>query len=185
MQDKELIALYKQRDERAITETQSGYGRYLRGVATRILALPEDVDEVENDTYLTLWNTIPPAEPDPLKPYAGTICRRLSINRFKAENSQKRGSGEMMLSLDELEECIPDAGGGPIAEEIMLREILDAFLKSLGKRERQLFLQRYWYVYSIKEIAACFGLSEAAVKMSLHRTREKLKVFLEKEGVSV
>ena len=185
MRDQELIVLYKQRDERAITETQSGYGRYLRGVASRILALPEDVDEVENDTYLTLWNTIPPAEPDPLKPYAGTICRRLSINRFKAENSQKRGSGEMMLSLDELEECIPDAGGGPIAEEIMLREILNDFLKNLGKRERQLFLQRYWYVYSLKEIAACFGISEAAVKMRLHRTREKMRVFLEKEGVSV
>ncbi len=186
MQDRELIRLFWQRDEQAIALTKTCHGHYLRAVASRILALPEDVDEVENDTYLGLWNSIPPAEPDPLRPYAGTICRRLSINRLKAETSLKRGSGEMRQSLEELEECLPGPeGGDSAAEALELEEIVEAFLKSLGKRERQIFLQRYWYVYSLGEIAACFGISEAAVKMSLYRTREKMRQYLEKEGVVI
>lgn len=111
MDDKQIVDLYWARSETAIEETEKKYGRYCHYIAYQILYNDEDAKEIVNDTYLKTWNTVPPQRPDPLKPYVGTISRQLSLNRYEAQNTQKRG-GQVPLVLDELSECIPDNDSG-------------------------------------------------------------------------
>ena len=135
-----------------------------------------------NDTYLKAWNTIPPKEPNPLKPYLGTISRNLALNAYDAQHAQKRG-GEVPLVLEELEECV--SGGDDFVEELMLQQALNSFLGQLPAKCRKIFVRRYWYTSPISEIAADFGMSQSAVSMLLMRTRGKLKNYLESEGFTL
>ena len=182
MEDKQIVDLYWARSESAITETEKKYGRYCHYIAYRILENDEDAKEVVNDTYLKTWNTVPPNRPDPLKPYVGMISRQLSLDRYEEYHAQKRG-GQVMLVLDELAECIPDSNSGAdIGESIALSDALTRFLRDLPQRTRSIFVRRYFYMSSVREIAKDFSMKESNVTMHLLRTRKKLEHFLKKEG---
>lgn len=186
MDDKQIVDLYWERSEAAISETSKKYGKYCRYIAFSILHNDQDSEECVNDTYLKVWNSIPPHRPSVLKTFLGKITRNLSLDRYDLFNAQKRNGGQMLLILDEIQECIPSLNRTEnIVEENALTDILNHFLSSLPREQRKVFMRRYWYLSPIKEIAADYGLSESKVKMSLLRSRNKLKKMLEKEGVSI
>ena len=186
MQDSEIVDLYWQRNEAAIDETESKYGKYCFAIANGILHDCEDAKECVNDTYLGAWNAIPPHRPVVLSTFLGKITRRLSLKKLRSKSAEKRGGGVYALSLDELEECIP-AGSG-LAERIdaaALTDVMNAFLGSLPVHERRVFLRRYWFFDSVAEIAARYGFGESKVKMILKRTRDKLRICLKKEDIEI
>lgn len=184
--DAAIVALYWARSEKAISETAEKYGRYCRTIAYNILSDAEDAEESVNDAYLAAWNSIPPQRPSLLSAYLGKITRRISIDKWRKRGAAKRGGGAIEAALEELSECIP-SGNDPArtVETMMLTEILDRFLASLPREARTVFLQRYWYMMPVKEIAAELNASESKVKMLLMRSRGKLRETLEKEGVEV
>lgn len=186
MEDKRIIEMYWQRDEQALTLTRRKYGAYCHAIALQILHNREDAAECENDTYLRAWNAMPPDRPHGLRAYLGAITRRLSLDRWRERRSQKRGGGEVALSLEELGECVSHPDTVPTAVEAgEVSAILSDFLRSLPSAECDLFLRRYWYFDSVAQIARRYGYSESKVKMTLKRTREKLRDRLEKEGICV
>lgn len=183
MEDKRIIEMYWQRDEQALTLTRRKYGAYCHAIALQILHNREDADECENDTYLRAWNAMPPDRPHGLRAYLGAITRRLSLDRWRKRTTQKRG-GEVALSLEELGECVPHPDTVPEAVEVgETAAILSDFLRSLPAVECDVFLRRYWYFDAVAQIARRYGYSESKVKMTLSRTREKLRDRLEKEGI--
>ena len=184
MQDSDIVELYWQRNEAAIAETARKYGSYCHSIAQNILACHEDSEECVNDAYLAAWNSIPPARPAQLAAYLGKLVRNLSINRYKANHAEKRGGGEFALSLDELDDCIPD----PVAEEQsaeQLGQLISDFLHTQPERARQVFVRRYFYNDSISDIAHSFGLTASAAKSLLHRTRMGLGRYLGERGINI
>ena len=180
MDDKSIVELFLARAESAISEAAKKYGRYCRYIALHLLGNEQDAEEVENDTYMKLWQSIPPKKPDPLKPYVGRIVRNIALNRIEEKSAQKRG--EVTLVLEELSECLSDNSGEELGESFALREALNSFLAALDEKTRIIFMQRYFYTCTVREIAAARGLKESAVTMLLFRTRQKLKEHLHKEG---
>lgn len=186
MEDKEIIELYFRRDEGAIAETASKYGGLLSRIAGNILRNTEDEKECVNDTYLKAWNTIPPNEPRSLPCYLGRITRNMALNMLERKNALKRGNGHIEAALEELEECIPSKDSvQEKAEENALTEIINKFLEDLPKKSRVIFVKKYWYMESVKEIASELKIGESSVKVTLMRTRQKFKEYLEKEGVDI
>lgn len=183
MDDQRIVALYWARDEQAIAETQSKYGRYCHTIAQRILDSHEDAEECVNDTYIRAWGAMPPHRPTRLATFLGKITRNLAIDRYLARRTQKRAA-EPELVLDELAECITedDRALSP-AEELALRDAVNGFLASLPVRTRRAFLYRYWHLMPVAEVARTCGMRESAVKVLLHRTRQKFKEYLEKEDI--
>lgn len=183
MNDLQIIEMYWKRNEQAISVTAEKYGTYCYSIAYGILHNEEDSKESVNDTYMSAWNSMPPHKPNVLKTFLGKITRRLSIDRLKRKNAEKRG-GEIAEVLDELSECISPSGD-PIAEveKKMLDKTINTFVRKLKDTEQRVFLYRYWYAKPVKEIAKLFGFSESKVKVMLMRTRNKLKEKLETEGL--
>ena len=184
MDDQAILALYQARDEAAIAETQHAYANYLYAIAIRILDSREDAEEIVNDTYLKLWNTIPPSTPSHLSAYAGTVCRQLSLNRYRDTHTKKRGGGLPPLLLDELNGCLSPTHD-TLVDEIWLCDALNRFLGGLSKQARIVFMRRYWYFCSIEEIATSCSMSKSGVKMQLLRTRNALRDYLRKEGMDL
>lgn len=183
VEDHQIIELYWQRSETAIQETQYKYGPYCRAIAQRILSSAEDSEECVNDTYLSAWNTIPPHRPIPLSAFLGRITRNLALNRYKRDHTQMRTPDQVPLVLDELHECIPAPGSTDrLIDELVLTDLLNRFLGELSKENRMIFMRRYWYLTPVYRIAADFSISESKVKISLYRSRRKLKELLQKEG---
>ena len=183
MEDETILDLYFAREERAIAETGKKYGGYCRAIAMNILSDNGDAEECVNDTWLQTWNAIPPHRPTILSAFLGTITRRLSLDRWRRNTRKKRGGGQVPLALEELSQCVPDSGEPEEAAQLAeLTHALEDFLKELSSRDRDLFLCRYWYLASIREIAQAFRLPESRVKVILFRTRNKLKIYLEQEG---
>lgn len=183
MEDQQIIALYFDRDEQAIAATKEKYGGYCAAVAGNILDAPEDIEEVLSDTWLNTWNSIPPQKPDNFKLYLARITRNLSFDRFRSQSREKRGGSQIILALEELSQCIPaPSHPGQALEAKELSAAINAFLSALPRRDRVIFLRRYFYTQSFEEIAAAAGISQGAVRTSLSRTRKKLKHYLEKEG---
>ncbi len=186
MEDQEIIRLYWDRSQQAITESDRKYGRYCHTIAHNILRSVQDSEECVNDTWLQTWRTIPPQRPAFLKAFVGTITRNLALNRYEKQHAAKRGSGETQVCMEELDECIPDQRRTEAAvERIALTACLNEFLGGLGEEERKIFVKRYWYMCSVKEIAEQMQIGESKVKMSLLRNRGKLRGILEKEGIDV
>lgn len=186
MTDQRIIELFWDRNELAINETQTKYGHFCYSIAFNILRNKPDAEECENDTYLSVWNTIPPDRPMCFSAFLGKITRNLSLKRLRSCKTQKRGGNEALLSLDELLECIPDHRSfDEMINERYLTELLNAFLRALPDNERRVFICRYWYCESVKEIAQEFGFGESKVKMMLLRTRQKLLTYLTEKGVFV
>lgn len=183
--DSEIVALYHARDERAIEKTAHKYGDYCFTVADNILRNKEDAEECVNDTWLRTWNTIPPQKPTSLKHYLAKITRNLSIGRWREKHSGKRGGGEMTLALEEMEEFLADTQADNEAARAAFSDCLNRFLHTLPARECNIFLRRYFYVDSTKEIARRYGIKEANVLLILSRTRAKFRTHLEKEGYTV
>lgn len=184
MEDSRIVDLYWQRSERAIDETAAKYGSYCRTIARNILGNEEDAGEVVNDTYLGAWNAMPPHRPAVLSTFLGKITRRISIKRRQAQTAAKRGGGTVELALEELSQCIPSAQTVERhIEQAELAAAIDRFVMSLPLTERRVFLCRYWYLDSVSDIAKQFRFSQSKVKSMLHRTRKKLKLHLEQEGL--
>jgi len=183
MKDTEIVELYHRRSEAAIVETQKKYDAYLTKIAYNILADREDSRESVNDTYLGAWNSMPPHKPKVLSAYLAKLTRRISIDRYRRRTRDKRGGSEYALSLSELDECIPTSDR--TAEEADLRALaqcINRYLRTLPPRQRNVFIGRYFYSDSLQEVAAYYRMSIPQTKSMLHRTRQGLKTYLNKEG---
>lgn len=186
MEDFEIVELYWDRDENAIAQTDRKYGKYCRKIAYSILFDREDTEECVNDTYLQTWNSLPPHRPERLSTYLGKICRNVSINLYEKLTAEKRGGHETDACLDEMAEVV--GRSSDVEEQLdlsVLTDTINAFLKKCDKQARIVFVQRYWYMIPVKQIAKENHMSESNVKMTLLRTREKLKEYLEEEGYSI
>ena len=186
MDDTQIVALYWARDEAALAESEQKYGGYCRAIALGILESREDAAECVNDTWLRAWEAMPPRRPSRLDTFLGKLTRNLSLDRWRALRAQKRGGGEYMAALEELGECVPPSPGADQAVlDRELEALVNRFLGGLPARDCNVFLRRYWYVEPLEVIAARYGLKENTVKTILRRTREKLRVYLEKEGIVI
>ena len=184
MDDQKIIDLYWSRSESAITETDRKFGKYCYSIAYNILTNNEDAEESVSDTYMAAWKTMPPKRPSILATFLGKITRRLSIDRWRSRNRCKRGGGEMVLALGELEDCVADCQTvEQTFERKQLALVFNRFLESLPETERRIFLCRYWYLDSISAIANYYGFSNSKVTSMLYRTRKKLRAVLEKEDL--
>lgn len=181
MEDREIIALYLERHEDAIKRTSEKYGAYCTAISMNILNSKEDAEECVSDTYLHTWNSIPPQKPNSLKLFLATIVRRLSINRWHSCHSGKRNR-DLEVSLEELWECIPAKEEGDVNR---LLTLINDFLATLEKKDRIMFVQRYWYSMNSEQIGRELDMTAGAVRTRLHRTREQLRVYLEERGYSV
>ena len=183
MDDQSIVALYWDRSEQAIAETDRKYGAYCYSIAYHALANNEDAEESVSDTYMAAWNRLPPHRPSVLATFLGKITRRISINRWKAKNTAKRGGGQITLTLEELDDCVD--GKQNIERAYESNELVLAFnrfLETLPETERDVFLRRYWFFDPIADIAESFGFAQSKVTSMLYRTRGKLRKQLEKEG---
>lgn len=182
MKDKEIIELFFNRSEDAIHQTQLKYGKLCRKISMGILNDIRDVDECINDTWMVLWNHIPPRKPEPLKTYICRITKNLSLKCYKHHHAQKRNS-EYELSLQELGECFKTSEN--VEQEIETQEltqIINRFVSQLPSSKRTMFLQRYWLLMPVKEISELHHISEKNASMKLSRIRTKLKEYLIQEG---
>ncbi len=183
MDDQSIVELYWQRAEKAIAETDTKYGGYCFSIAYNVLANKEDAEESVSDTYMAAWNELPPHRPQILATFLGKITRNISISRWRSRSAHKRGGGEIVLALEELDECVADQQN--VESNYIKKEaaaMFNRFLDTLPETERRIFLRRYWCLDSIAEIAASFGFSQSKVTSMLHRTRAKLRTQFQKEG---
>lgn len=184
MEERHILDLFWIRAESAIQETADKYGGLCQHIAYNILRSHEDSEECVNDAYMKLWDSIPPQRPENLCAYLSRIVRNEALNRLKRNEAQKRGGGEYTLALEELSEFLPDPGDTEQAvDELLLTDILNHFLTTLPPEARKIFMQRYWFFCSIQQIAQQLSIRESKVKMSLLRSRQKLKQLLIKEGI--
>lgn len=183
MRDQEIVDLYWDRNEDAIHRTQMKYGAYLSKVSYNILADLEDSKECVNDTYLAAWNSMPTNRPNNLATYLGKITRQISIDVFRKKHREKRYASEFAISLDELGDSFTD---GVTSEQELDAKFLDAainrFVCALPELTQRAFVGRYYFFDSLKDIASYCGSTEGKVKVLLFRTRQKLKLYLKKEG---
>lgn len=186
MDDSRIIQLFWERSDAAVCETDKRYRAYCYTIAHNVLGNKEDAEECLNDAYLALWNSIPPNRPTSLTAYLGKITRNLALKRLR-HNTAKRRSSNADLAYAELEHCIPSTAAEPqqALESAELAKHINSFLKGLTEKERGLFVGRYWYCYSIKQLSTGTGNSVASVKVTLKRTRDKLKAYLEKEDIKL
>lgn len=184
MEDMQIIQLYFDRSEEAIVETDRKYGQYCYSISYNIVTCREDARECVSDTYLAAWRAIPPQWPKVLGAFLGKITRNISMDCWRKNHRQKRGGGEVVLALEELGDCVADSQSvEPQMERKQLARFFNRFLTELPETERQVFLCRYWYLDSVATIAGYFGFTESKVTSMLHRTRKKLRMALEKEGL--
>lgn len=186
MKDEEIIKLYWKRDERAITASAAQYGSYCHSISYNILHNTQDAQECVNDTWLGAWKSIPPYRPNRLSVYLGKITRNLSLNRIRHYAAEKRGLGQTELVLSELEECIPSGSNvEQFIEEMVLTQSINRFLYAQPEQKRNIFIRRYWHLFSIRDIAQAYGMSESKVASLLFRMRNELKTHLEKEDITI
>ena len=178
MDDNVIVELFWQRSEDALTECASKFGRYCRKIANNILENDEDTEECINEVWYKAWNAIPPARPTMLKSFLGKIIRNSALDRYAAAHSQKRGSGKVEITLDELAD-IPT----PEAEEGEITQSINELLYSESRENADIFIKRYWYLESVAQIAAEYGYSENKVSSLLFRMRGRLRIKLESEGL--
>ena len=167
----------------AIPATSEKYGNYCLTIAKNILGSAEDAEECVNDTYLNVWNAIPPAKPVSLSAFLGKVTRNLSLNLYKKTGAVKRGGGQLTAVLDELSEIIPGSDDVQLVlDQKELAEAITAFLATLSAEKRGIFVCRYWYTDSVLDIAGRYGMSAGAVSMILGRVRKKLRKYLIERG---
>ncbi len=178
-QDEKIIELYFARDEEAIRETDKAYGNFCTSLAMNILHNKSDAEECVSDTYIKVWQTIPPKRPPSLKTYLAHITRNFAISRYRKRHAKRRDMG-LEVPLSELEDCLPAEESGTD-----LTYILNDFVASLPELDRKLFVGRYFYAYDLSVLSKAYGLSPNTIAQRLYRTREKLRVILNEGGYSV
>ena len=181
--DEKIIELFFERSEQGIRELDNKYGKLCHTLSYNIVNNRQDAEECVNDAYLGAWNAIPPARPDPLLPYIARIVRNLSLKLYWRKEAAKRSS-RYTIALEEIEACIADQK--TTEEELEAKElarIIENFLDTLPPRDRVIFLRRYWFSDSYKDIAQFVGLSEKNVSVRLTRIRKKMKQYLKERGV--
>ena len=184
MEDIDIITLFFERNENAVRETKTKYGSMCERIAFNILENKEDCDEALSDTLFRAWSTIPPQRPESLGAYLTVIVRNISLDKYRKRLSNKRQSERMVQTLDEIAELLPD--DTDLESELdgrMLTDTVNAFLHKQPKDKRMLFVRRYFYLDSIKELSERFGLTESNITVTLMRMRKKLKDKLSKEGL--
>lgn len=185
MEDIMIIDLYWERNQQAITETDSKYGKYLRKVSFNVLHSTEDCEECVNDTFFKAWNSMPPERPGVLSAFLATITRNLSLDLYRKRTTKKRGEGQVEEIFDELLDYV---GSESPENEVVgneLKDIINGFLETLNVENRVIFMRRYWYFDSTREISDSLQIGESKVKTSLFRTRKKLAEYLLSAGYSV
>lgn len=185
MKDEQIVALFWEKDEAAIRNSDAKYGKSLHRISFNILANREDSEECVNDTYVKAWNAIPPERPLRLFAWLGRITRNLSLNRFYENHAKKRG-GQAVVLLSELSDCIP--AGQTVEEEVegkLLTEAIVRWLKGRSEEERTLFLGRYWFGESLASLAILAGTDPNRLAGRMFRLRQSLKDALEKEGITI
>lgn len=186
MEDEQILKLYYARDEQALAETEKKYGGYCYTLANSILQNAQDAEETVSDTLMRAWESIPPKKPNILKMFLAKITRNLAFSRWRRDHAEKRGSGEMAMVLEELEDCL--AAPGRVEDRVNLQELVKSirtFLDTLPPKEQDIFLRRYFFVEESGLIAQRYGMKTATVQRTLLRTREKLKRYLIQEGYTV
>lgn len=182
MDDKQIIRLFFERSEQAITELSQKYGALCLQLADNILNDQQDAEECVNDAYLGAWNSIPPQTPDPLRAYICRIVRNHSLKKLRANTALKRGS-QFEVSLSELEDCI---SGSSLDEQLAVSELtaqINAFLSALPRDDRVMFVKRYWFSESLSEIADTFAITENNASVRLSRIRGKLHQHLKEAAL--
>lgn len=185
MEDKEIVDLFLNRNEDALVQTEKKYGSFCKFIAKNVLSLQEDAEECVNDALLTVWNKIPPIIPESLKAFLGKLVRDIAITKYRSNHAQKRYSG-MDILLSELEECIPSEMN--VEENIERQElsrVINEWLKTLSADEKALFIKRYWYGVSVKELALQYGCTQNNMAQKMFVLRNGLKSVLTKEGIEV
>ena len=185
MDDRSIVDLYLQRDETAVKETQTKYGSYCYTIANNILSIHEDAEECVNDTLVSAWNKIPPIIPKSLKAFLGKLVRDISMSRYRANHAQKRYDG-LEVMLDELEECIPSEFD--VQEKLdqqNLDDLINDWLGSLSHVDRVLFIKRYYYGETVKNLAKLQVCTENQMAQRMLKLRNSLKSFLISKGVSI
>jgi len=184
MDDRQIVGLFFERSDQAITELLKKYGKLCLKIAINILNNTQDAEECVNDAYLGAWNSIPPQVPNPLRPYICRIVRNLSLKKLRANSALKRGSS-YEVSLSELEDYIPD---NSFYDNLSVNELtmqINEFLSALDYYDRVMFIKRYWFSESLSEISDSFGISEHNASVKLSRIRGKLRKYLNDKGVSI
>lgn len=184
MDDLSIIELYFSRDEQAIKETDQKYGKLCRKISYNILECKEDSEECVNDTYLGVWQAIPPARPRSLMAFVCAITRNLSLKRLESATAQKR-SRSALVSLSELEDILPDESINDNLSDEVIGKLISRFLRRQKADVRNVFIRKYYFFDSISDISARYSFSESKVKNMLYHTRIKLREFLIKEGVQI
>lgn len=186
LQDEEIVALYWERNEKAIQATDAKYKSFLLAIGNRILANDHDSEECLNDTYIGAWNAIPPARPTVLKAFLGTIMRRISINRYKANQRQKRVASEFALSMTELEDIIgAQEDFVERTDAVLLGKLISDYVRSLSRRRAYIFMGRYYFSRPIAELASALRCSESMVHKEIAAIKRDLRESLEKEGYTI
>lgn len=185
MTDRQIIDLFFERSEQAISELAKQHEKPVRKVAYNILGNWQDAEECVNDTWLAAWDSIPPHRPSPLRTFVCKIARNLATKKYHSNTAQKRNS-QYDVALDELAECIPDHSG--VEDVYTAKELsmaINRFLDTLSYEDRFIFMRRYWYADSLTDIVRMTNMSYSTLSVRLYRTRNKLKNLLRKEGLLV
>lgn len=183
LDDKEIVGMLFNRDESGLAAVRNKYGGYCSAIARNILENAQDAEECVNDTYMKIWESIPPERPRVFSAFLAKITRNIAIDRYRRDRTQKRGGDNTELIFEELEECV--SAGGSVeasAERHAMIEAINRFLGKLPAKSRVMFVSRYCYCESVRSIAARFGTSENSVSVNLNRTRAKLRDYMKKEG---
>ena len=180
MEDWQIIGLLFQRSELAIPVLQQKFGGLCRSIISKILPDSRDVEECTSDTYLRVWNSIPPQHPDRLDSYIARIARNVALDRYDYNTASMRHTG-LTLAYEELAPHLPSHAQE--TDRVEFRSFINRFLRSLPKATRMIFIRRYWYGESIAQIANAFECSEEKVKSTLFRTRNKMHQAMTKEGI--
>ena len=182
--DKMIVDAFLQRDERALSLTEKQYGGYLRKIARNVLGAEEDAEECVNDTYMRLWQSIPPDEPEDLKAYISMIVRNIALDRVKNNTADRRIPANQTVLMSEVEEFVPDSFGVDAEIEArLLKKAVDGFIRSLSKRSKYIFICRYYFSDPVPNIANSLGVGTTTVYRELEDIRKKLKNKLIKEGL--
>ena len=184
MEDQRIIELYFSRDERAIKETDIKYGKLCHHLAYHVLGNREDAEECVNDTYVGVWNAIPPEKPSNLTAFVCKIARNLALKRLEAATRQKRAQATV-ISISELEEILPDESIAADINDAEISKAINRFLRNEKSDVRKVFIRKYYFFDSISEIAERYGFTESKVKNMLYHTRNKLKEYFIKEGIEI
>lgn len=186
MDGEEIVRLFFERNEKALAETEKKYRSYLMKIAKNITGSHEEAEECVNDTFLKAWETIPPNKPQNLAAFLGKLTRNLAITRLREYSAEKRGKGEIPLVYEELSDMV--SGSLSIEQEHERKELMreiSAFLRKQPEKKRNIFICRYWYCMSVRDISERFFMTESNVSVTLNRLRAKLRIYLWKRGYEI